>query len=189
MWISVSQISRLLTVVLLASACRPFLTTDSLPANPPHPLSSSPLSKLAPPYRQGKITLSPPRGWQINRLPSLKYAIFKQDTLTSISLLEVKTPNNLEQFMQTNVQSLAIAFPGWRQLAQQTFQTNQGENGKLVAGESQQLNQALYQRYYFWVSPHDPQVKLVLICSGRATAAQELQQLCDASAQTLEIQR
>lgn len=182
------KISRILMLALVASACRPLLTTDSLPAKPPSPDQAEP-PRLAPPYRQGKIKISPPRGWQISRLPRLKYPIFKQDEVTSISVLETQSPQSLDQFIQTNLQSMAIAFPDWQQLAEQTFQTATALEGKLVVSTSQQFNQPLYQHYYFFGNQDQAETKIVLICSGRKAAAQQLQQICDASAKTFEIQR
>jgi hypothetical protein len=189
---SVRKTSRsALLLMLVCSACKPLLTTDSLPANPEK------VAELPNIYRQENIAIAPPSGWQPVKVAGIKYTVFSLDASTSISLVEESFSGDLQKYAQSSLQGMAIAFSNWQKISESEFQTTPGTNtrqittkgmsGKVVVTQSQQLNQLLHQRIYFFAPESASDRKLIVICGGKPEAAAELQLTCDASLKTLAI--
>jgi hypothetical protein len=173
-----------LLLILVCSACKPLLTTDSSPANPEPNLEKMALS---PVYRQAKIAIATPIGWKPVKVAGIKYAVFSLDSSTSISILEQNFAGNLPAFVQTNLQAMAIAFSAWRQVSEAEFQTNKGMVGKIVVTQSLQLNLPLSQRFYFFTPEPRSDRQLIVICSAKPEVATALAATCDASLKTLIV--
>jgi hypothetical protein len=140
-------------------------------------------------YARTGLSLQPPKDWIEKNIPGLSYPAFASDATemptASLTLIDEVYSGSLNEYIETNLKSIARAFKGFQRLNQAEFKTNSGMTGVAIATESEQFGKQVRQILYFFTGKDGK--KLVFTCSFLAKESEKLAPLCAASLQTLKV--
>lgn len=142
-------------------------------------------------YRQGGLSLRPPKHWQVQQVLGFKYETFVMSSAAefqpNLNVIEDIYAGSLDAYVSLNLKSLEKAFKNFKTISRSDFTTAAGKSGIMVVSESEQLGNSQRQILFFFDTPNAK--KLVLTASSLTKDRDIFDPIFTASAKTLKLEK